>query len=123
MTQFGGHNQKAAKLSGGNVADMRALYKQGGVTQGELSRRYGVSVIQIGRILRGEVWQKVPVEERMLSAGELQEQAERLLRLQEAVAQARAPARAAAETLDELAAMPGVSMEVQARADFFTKGE
>lgn len=43
------------KLTYGQVQDIRTLYAAGS-TQGALCREYGVSVVQIGRIVRGEVW-------------------------------------------------------------------
>ena len=65
------------------VQEIRHLYNQGRVTQGDLSRRFGVSVIQIGRIVRGEVWQQLPTLEHLMSQGELRESADRMLAMQE----------------------------------------
>ena len=39
------------------VRELREAYA-GGETQGSLSKRFGVSVITIGRIVRGESWQE-----------------------------------------------------------------
>ncbi len=49
-------NTKAAKLNPTQVGEIRRFYEDEGLTQGELARRYGVSVGQIGRIVRGESW-------------------------------------------------------------------
>ena len=58
-----------------------------GETQGSLSRRFGVSVGQIGRIVRGESWQNS-----FDRTPDLEQSAKRLLALQEAVLAADAPA-------------------------------
>lgn len=46
----------AAKLTLEQVQEMRRHYRDG-ATQGDLSRYYGVSIGQVGRIVRGESWQ------------------------------------------------------------------
>lgn len=48
--------KKAQKLNLSLVAEIRKLYGEGH-TQGALARHFGVSVGQIGRIVRGESWQ------------------------------------------------------------------
>lgn len=48
----------ASKLTREQVRILRKEYERGGVTQGALSQKYKVSVSQIGRILRGEMWQE-----------------------------------------------------------------
>ena len=45
------------KLSKEQVQEIRENYGKG-VTQGALSRHFGVSIGQIGRIVRGESWQE-----------------------------------------------------------------
>ncbi len=60
MSKFQKGHNKAAKLTAANVQDIRAIYAAGDATQGELSRDYKVSVVQIGRIVRGESWQSLP---------------------------------------------------------------
>jgi len=85
MPNFSQGNRRASKLSFPEVAEIRRLYAQGVITQGDLSRRFGVSVIQIGRIVRGEVWQQLPVMDRGMSEGELKESAERMLALQQSL--------------------------------------
>lgn len=78
---FGRNNIRRAVLTASKVAEIRQLYGKGAVTQGQLSRDYGVSVVQIGRIVRGEVWQGLgPVQ---AGAKELEESAQRMLELQE----------------------------------------
>jgi len=55
-TKFSSRNHRAAKLTEALVEQMRARYAAGEVTQGDLAREYNVSVVQIGRIVRGESW-------------------------------------------------------------------
>ena len=68
------------KLTAVQVQDIRILYNRGDCTQGQLSRDFGVSVIQIGRIVRNEVWQNLPPP--TPTNREIAEQAERLLQVQ-----------------------------------------
>ena len=58
MTEFSRNNVKASKLTPTQVLEIKELYA-GGVTQGALCRRFGMSVGQIGRIVRGESWVSV----------------------------------------------------------------
>ena len=58
---FGPKNSRAAKLTAGQVIAIREQYAAGGCTQADLCRHYGVSVIQIGRIINGQSWQKLPM--------------------------------------------------------------
>jgi len=77
---FQRNNIRRAVLTASKVEEIRRLYSKGAVTQGQLSRDYGVSVVQIGRIVRGEVWQGLgPVE---ASQRELEASAEKMLALQ-----------------------------------------
>lgn len=55
MSKFGLRNKGNARLSPGEVNRIRERYA-GGETQGSLAREFGVSVVQIGRIVRNEVW-------------------------------------------------------------------
>lgn len=55
VQKFGPHNRKAAKLTATKVEQMRLWYGQG-MTQRELGARFGMSVGQVGRIVRGESW-------------------------------------------------------------------
>jgi len=55
--EFGHRNKKAAKLGLVEVRQIRQLYGEG-ATQSALCRRFGVSIGQIGRIVRGESWQE-----------------------------------------------------------------
>lgn len=59
----GNKRQGNRKLGYGMVQDIRTRYA-GGATQGSLARAYGISVGQIGRIVRGESWMDAegPVE-------------------------------------------------------------
>jgi len=59
MAKFQGRNNRAAKLTQAIVDRIREEYAQGN-TQRELSRRYSVSAIQIGRIVRLESWLPSP---------------------------------------------------------------
>ena len=56
---FSKGNTRAAKLSNEDVLKLREEYSQG-ASQGSLARKYGLSVGQVGRIVRGESRQVVP---------------------------------------------------------------
>lgn len=56
--QFYRRNTKAAKLTWSAVEELRRKY-EAGATQGELCREYGLSVGQVGRIVRGESWKDI----------------------------------------------------------------
>lgn len=55
IQKFGRNNRRAAKLGAVQVEEMRREYDLG-VTQRELGAKFGVSVGQVGRIVRGESW-------------------------------------------------------------------
>jgi len=64
MAKLAGHRRRArgeqdgrTKLTPAQVAEIRARYAAGGVTQAELARRYGVVQAHVSRIVRGEVWE------------------------------------------------------------------
>lgn len=57
MSKFRKHHTSAAKLDSMRVLAIRQKYEEGW-SQGRLAREYGVSVGQIGRIVRGEAWQE-----------------------------------------------------------------
>ena len=78
MSAFTQQNSKASKLSASEVVEIRRLYLEG-MTQGALCREFGVSIVTIGRIVRGETWQKLPVAEKPLSEGEMKASQERVL--------------------------------------------
>lgn len=80
-SQFKPNNRYGAKITVTDVQKMRADYATGKTTQGALSRIYGISVIQIGRIIRYESWQNVPPF--VLSGEDLALSANRILRIQE----------------------------------------
>ena len=104
--RFQRNHAKSSKLTPRQVQDIRYLYANGDATQGQLSRDFQVSIIQIGRIVRGEVWQGLAQHEP--GTRELGEAAERLRNLQAEldapVGQARLQREAgqANELLDEL---------------------
>lgn len=58
MSKFTNGHHKAAKLSADDVLKIRELYTMG-VSQGALSRKFSISIGQIGRICRGESWQGI----------------------------------------------------------------
>lgn len=74
--------RRNAKLTPGQVLEIREKYWQQGYTQSKLSREYRVSVAQIGKITRGEAWQdfggvgyhkganEAPAEQRLREAAE-----------------------------------------------------
>lgn len=51
-------NKRSAKLTPSEVIEMRRLYSEEGWTQGRCARHFGISVGQVGRIVRGEHWQE-----------------------------------------------------------------
>ncbi len=57
MAVFNQGNVRAGKLTPTLVHDMRLEYAAG-ATQGSLARKYGISIGQVGRIVRGECWQQ-----------------------------------------------------------------
>lgn len=74
---------KTRKLGLEQVQEMRRLYGEG-VTQGALARHFGMSVGQVGRIVRGESWQE-GAGNRMPTQAEQDATLKRLLDLQERV--------------------------------------
>lgn len=52
-------NTKSATLTPHLVLQMRRDYASG-MTQGQCAKQYGISVGQVGRIVRGEAWMQVP---------------------------------------------------------------
>lgn len=78
MAKLGRGNSAASKLSPTQVLAIRERYGQGW-TQGSLCREFGVSIVQIGRIVRNEVWQNLTHGPVVLSEGEIQASAERAL--------------------------------------------
>ena len=85
MSTFSLYNRKRSKLSVPEVTEIRELYRRGEMTQGALSRHFKVSVVTIGRIVRGEVWQHLEVLDPVMSEGTLKESAARMLALQESM--------------------------------------
>lgn len=59
MSRFHRLNTKSATLTPQKVLQMRKDYAQG-KTQGQCAKDYGISVGQVGRIVRGEAWMQVP---------------------------------------------------------------
>ena len=55
MALFDKRNLRAARLTSDKVMEMRQLYEDG-ATQRELGEHFGVSTVQVGRIVRGESW-------------------------------------------------------------------
>ena len=58
---FTAHNNKAAKLTGEKVMDMRAKYATGDYTQARLSREFQVSISTVRNVLNGITWQTLPL--------------------------------------------------------------
>lgn len=69
--KFQNRNSKAAKLTAALVAQMRERYASSDCTQADLAREFGITVVHVGRILRGEVWQTAE----MPAPGQLQTKA------------------------------------------------
>ena len=74
--KFNARNSKASKLTPAIVMEMRERWASGAWTQGALSREYQLSVVQVGRIVRGESWQGVGMP---LTQEDLQASQERFL--------------------------------------------
>lgn len=75
-------NTKAAKITPGAVLRMREGYAEG-KTQRELAVEFGLSVVQVGRIVRGESWNSLPPG--FEGQSEIAASAERLFRMQESL--------------------------------------
>lgn len=56
-----GVGNPAAKLSENDVRDIRANHALCRVTQTELARRFGVSIVMIGNIVHGRSWKTLPL--------------------------------------------------------------
>lgn len=54
-----GQNNPASKLTDADVRQIRKMYAAGGVSQAALGRKYGVSTVMIGLIVRREKWQHI----------------------------------------------------------------
>jgi hypothetical protein len=74
---FQRRNQRASKLTAGQVYEIRQKYNEG-ISQGQLCREYNVSIGQIGRIVRGESWRNMPPPPRVPTAEEIEASAKRL---------------------------------------------
>ncbi len=59
--KFYTRNTKAARLTPTQVQEIRAKYATGNYTQGALCQEYDISIVQIGRIVRGESWKGMPI--------------------------------------------------------------
>jgi len=92
-------NTRAAHLTASQVLEIRDFYERGRVTQGQLARDYGVSVVQIGRIVRGEVWQGL--RKALPSAAAIDESAQRMLALQAEISRNLEPMQVPVNPLDE----------------------
>ncbi len=121
-------NKHANKLDATKVQLIRRKAQQG-MTQGALAREFKVSVVQIGRIVRYEVWQEVP--DLAADPATLAAQEARLLKLQTQVHAIEELGGGIAEggnPFEDLpvAMLPNVDMpvsdEVKAKIDFY-KGE
>lgn len=63
MSKFAQGNNRASKLTNEQVFEIRMKYRGGQYTQSRLSREYGVIPETIGRIIRGDSHQNVPMPE------------------------------------------------------------
>lgn len=69
MSTFSHRNKKSSVLNWGAVREIRRRYAAG-ETQGELCRAFDVSVMTIGRIVRGETWRGEEVQQRRVQLSE-----------------------------------------------------
>ena len=60
MPKFWLGNTKGSTLTPEQVMDIRLRYAQGNISQGALAREYRVTINTIGRIVRGESWNRLP---------------------------------------------------------------
>lgn len=117
MSKFRRGNSRSAKLTALQVQEIRLRYAAGLLSQGSLSREFGVSIVQIGRIVRGEVWQHLPPVP--LPADKIQESAQRMLALQERVNNPTALEQGIQDRLreqeEELGALSRLTEEIRER--------
>jgi predicted DNA-binding protein (UPF0251 family) len=55
-----GERNTSAKLTADQVALARRLYREGGVTQRQLAKRFGVSQQTLGKAIHRQTWKEVP---------------------------------------------------------------
>jgi hypothetical protein len=55
-----GEGSTSAKLTTGQVIEMRRLYDQGGISCAELGRRYGIHAVSASLIVRRKRWRHIP---------------------------------------------------------------
>jgi len=65
-TELYGEQRWNAKLTERDIAEIFRLNKKDGVTQREISRRFGVSPATVCCVLKGKRWSKLTREERLL---------------------------------------------------------
>lgn len=100
MAKFSAHNSRAAKVTAEMVLRMRLEYAKG-ATQNELADRYDLSVVQVGRIVRGESWRHVANPAKALSAEELAAVARRLIDIRPDVEQVAPEGETALERMQK----------------------
>lgn len=76
------------KLTWPKVGEIRRLYEEG-TSQGKLARMFGVGTNQIGKIVRGESWQRGMVKEQAVAAPPSREFLEDMVELSKQVASVR----------------------------------
>ena len=54
-----GERNGNAKLTEGKVREIRLVWSKGGVTKGDLGRRYGVTGALVGLVVNGKQWKHV----------------------------------------------------------------
>jgi transcriptional regulator with XRE-family HTH domain len=84
VTKFSKHHTRAAKMTAEMVFKMRQRYAEG-ASQSELADEFDLSIVQVGRIVRGEAWRSVANPAKMLSEEELAAVGRRLLETQREV--------------------------------------
>jgi len=80
MTFSKGHNA-SAKLTAEQVWQIRERYMAGGCTQASLCREYNVTIMTIGRIIRGETWQGLAAPRREPTQDDIEASMKRLLQM------------------------------------------
>lgn len=100
--KFQRRNGRAAKLTAGQVVEIRNRYATGTCSQGDLAREFDMSVVQIGRIVRNEVWRQLPPS--LMSPEEIEMSARRVMEIQ--IAMKREQEQAGDRMAAELAGVP-----------------
>lgn len=99
MTKLQRRNTASARLTAVQVMEIRQRYADG-ETQGALGREFGITAVQVGRIVRNESWQSLPATPP--TKQEIEHSLSRLMEVQIAAERERAARRDPDRLLSEL---------------------